>query len=226
MKKSILFLMLFAMFVQVQSQTIEPKDPSKKKPSSDLENLRLANQLAHYGYKTFSATALIEAARIMGTIKTQDLKVDSFKQEGTSKDEYAKKSTEKYDMTSILAAAKKYADGDTKLLADIAGLEKANEAKRGRVGGPGEKYSTVWGNGVDTYQLSFIANELAEIVVVGDGDTDLDLYVFDSNMNIIARDIDYTDGCVVGWVPKWTGRYYVKIVNRGPISNLYHLITN
>ena len=60
MTKSILFLVLVAMFFNVQAQ--EEKVESKNKPSQDIENLQLASQLAKYGYKTFSATALIEAA--------------------------------------------------------------------------------------------------------------------------------------------------------------------
>ncbi len=212
------------MLCAVQAQ--EEKVASKNKPSEDLENLQLANQLAKYGYKTFSAEALIQAAKIMSRIKTQDLKYESYKQDPTPKEEATKKSKEGYDMASILAAAKKYADGDAGILASIAELEKANQATRGRVGGPGERYSFVYGTSADYYEISFIERELAEIFVLGDGDTDLDLYVYDSNGHLIAKDDDYTDRCVVSWVPAWTGRYIIKIVNRGPILNNYHLLTN
>ena len=71
-----------------------------------------------------------------------------------------------------------------------------------------------------------LANFLAEVVVSGDGDTDLDLYVYDSNGNLIAKDDDYTDGCYVRWRPSWTGRFIIKIVNRGPVYNKYVLMTN
>ena len=129
-------------------------------------------------------------------------------------------------MASILAAAKNYADGDAGILASIAEIEKSNQATRGRVGGPGERYSFVYGNSADNYEISFIERELAEIFVLGDGDTDLDLYVYDSNGHLIAKDDDFTDRCIVRWVPAWTGRYIIKIVNRGPILNNYHLLTN
>jgi len=224
MKRVIALLVLLGVFVTVEAQ--ETKPDSKNKPSEELGNLQLACQLAEYGYKTFSATALIEAARIMSSIKTHELKVDSYRQDPLPKETSKKQAKEGLDVTSILETARKYAVGDAKLLASIDEIEKINQETRGRVGGPGEKYSYVYGNSSDTYEISFIASELAEIVVIGDRDTDLDLYVHDSNGNLITRDDDYTDRCYVGWVPKWTGRYIVKIVNRGPILNYYRLVTN
>ncbi len=224
MKKLIFLLVLAAVICAAQAQ--EEKVASKNKPSEDLENLQLANQLAMYGYKTFSAEALVQAAKIMSSIKTQDLKFESYKQEPKPEEEATKKSKEGYDMASILAAAKNYADGDAGILASIAEIEKSNQATRGRVGGPGERYSFVYGNSADNYEISFIERELAEIFVLGDGDTDLDLYVYDSNGHLIAKDDDFTDRCIVRWVPAWTGRYIIKIVNRGPILNNYHLLTN
>ena len=71
-----------------------------------------------------------------------------------------------------------------------------------------------------------MANELAEVLVSGDGDTDLDLYVYDSNGNLIAKDIDYSDDCYVRWIPAWTGRFIIRIVNRGPVYNRFVILTN
>ena len=222
--KTLFLLLCICTFIGAQAQ--DPKPVSKNKPSEDVANLQLAGDLARYGYKNFSADALIQAARIMSSVKTQDLKYESFKQEPAPKDQATKKSKEGYDLASILAAAKKYADGDVKLLASIAEVEKANQTTRGRVGGPGERYNFVYGNSSDLYDISFIEGRLAEILVRGDGDTDLDLLVYDSNGHLIAQDADYTDKCYVSWVPVWTGRFTVKIVNRGPILNNYYLVTN
>jgi hypothetical protein len=67
---------------------------------------------------------------------------------------------------------------------------------------------------------------LAEIVVVGDGDTDLDLYVYDANGNLIEYDEDYSDDCCVSWVPLWTGAYTIRAVNRGRVYNRFTITTN
>jgi hypothetical protein len=73
---------------------------------------------------------------------------------------------------------------------------------------------------------TFRAGEVASIFVEGDGDTDLDLYVYDQNGNLVAYDDDLTDTCYVSWVPKWTGPFLIKIVNRGSVYNQFVLLTN
>lgn len=50
MKHTILMLITMGLFLTANAQ--EAKTPSKDKPSEELENLRLASQLAKYGYKT------------------------------------------------------------------------------------------------------------------------------------------------------------------------------
>ena len=121
----------------------------------------------------------------------------------------------------------KFADGDNNLLALIDNIDaEAKGAQRGSVNGPSRHYDAINGQSTDTYQISFIANVLAEILVSGDGDTDLDLYVYDSNGNLIAYDESYSDDCYVRWVPAWTGRFFIKIVNRGPVYNNYVILTN
>jgi hypothetical protein len=224
MKQTILMLIAMGLFLTASAQ--EAKTPSKDKPSEELENLQLASQLAKYGYKTYSATSLIEAAKIMSSVTTQELSFESYKKASASTTQAPKQSEEGYDLESILAAAKKYADGDADLLLAIAEVEKSSQATRGRVSGPGQNNSYVDGNDTDIYEISFIEGKLAEIGLEGDGDTDLDLYVYDSLGNLLVMDEDYTDQCYVSWVPKWTGKFEVRIVNRGPILNNYILITN
>ena len=81
-------------------------------------------------------------------------------------------------------------------------------------------------NTTDTYRLYFTKGVEAEILVIGDGDTDLDLYVYDENGNLIEYDIDFGDDCYVSWTPKWSGYFKVKIKNLGNISNRYLLVCN
>ena len=78
----------------------------------------------------------------------------------------------------------------------------------------------------DIYDLTFRADAEARIYVSGDGDTDLDLYVYDSSGNLVAWDVDLTDECFASWTPRRTGRFRVEVVNRGPLYNRYRLLTN
>lgn len=227
MKKLILLVGMVAFAMGTMAQSIEGKPELKGDSSESLAAVRLANDLLRYGYTNKSTLALLDALQIFSENPTQELKtvreggiVDESKAEG-------KKAKVAFDYETVLADAKKFAYGDENLLALIDNIDaEAKGAQRGSVNGPSRHYDVVDGSSTDTYQISFIADELAEILVSGDGDTDLDLYVYDSNGNLIVSDTDYTDDCYVCWVPAWTGRFTVKIVNRGPVYNRYALLTN
>jgi hypothetical protein len=94
------------------------------------------------------------------------------------------------------------------------------------VGGPKFDNYTVAARSTITYRQCFHAGELAMVTVIGDGYTDLDLYVYDESGNLIASDTDDSDDCVVTWVPRWTGQFTIKVVNRGYTHNSFRLRTN
>ncbi len=83
---------------------------------------------------------------------------------------------------------------------------------------------TVLANHTDVYTLTFEAGVEARILVIGDGDTDLDLFIYDENGNLIDSDEDDTDRCVASVTPKWTGKFTVKIKNWGDVYNDYRLL--
>ena len=227
MKKTLFAVVAMMLTANLWAQEAEKKQELQGEVSAPLSALRLANDLVKYGYAQQSALPLIEALQILNENPTQPLKaerkgetVDKSKKEGKS-------STLSLDYDKILADAKAFAEGDETLQKLVAQVEADGKAShRGSVNGPSRAYEIVRGNSTDTYQISFVANYLAEIFVSGDGDTDLDLYVYDSRGNLIASDTDYTDDCYVCWIPRWTGRYTVKIVNRGPVYNNYVIVTN
>ena len=198
MKKILLTLALVA---AAQFTFAQEKTDDAKQPASELmTQLRLASDLARYGYETYSASALIEAARILNGVPTYELTPESFiKGEGTA-DGKAQKT--EFSVEQLLKDARAYADGNA-----------VHE-------------DCVYANCTDNYTIRFIAGEEAEVAVVGDGDTDLDLYIYDSNGNLIEKDDDYTDTCYCSWTPKWTGAFTIKIKNRGGVCNYYTLYTN
>lgn len=227
MKKLVLFVSMFVLAIGAMAQSIKEKPELKGESSESLAAVRLANDLLRYGYANKSTLALIDALQIFSENPTQPLNTTREGSEVDKSKTDGKKAKVSFDYDTVLADAKKFADGDENLLALIDNIDaEAKGAQRGAVNGPSRHYDAVNGNSIDTYQISFIANLLAEILVSGDGDTDLDLYVYDSNGNLIASDTDYTDDCYVCWVPAWTGRFIVKIVNRGPVYNNYVILTN
>lgn len=227
MKKLFLVSALALLTSVVLAQETEKKPELKGEVSSSLSSLRLASDLVKYGYAQQSALPLIEALQIMNENPTQPLKAERTGEDADTSNKEGKSSLISLDYNKILADAKEFAADDELLSKLLAQIETDGQSSsRGAVNGPSRHYDTVKGNCTDTYQVSFIANYLAEIAISGDGDTDLDLYVYDSNGNLIASDTDYSDDCYVSWVPKWTGRFVVKVVNRGPVYNRYVILTN
>jgi hypothetical protein len=96
----------------------------------------------------------------------------------------------------------------------------------GAVGGARYGFYKLPGEMMDSMNVTFWGNETAEVGVIGDGFTNLDLYVYDSFGNLVATDENPTDLCYVRWVPRSTMIYTLKVVNRGSIYNEYKIVTN
>lgn len=224
MKKLFAIICLCGLSIAAFAQ--EEKPVSDKKTSPELSALQTAAGLARYGYENYSATALIEAAKIISETQVQDL--DAQGTPGNPQEVQDKGSRFRLNPEELLADAQKYAAKDKVVIAYAKQVEKAVKGggTRGAVGGPKYGEGRVYGKDYVDYDLKFWANELAEVIVIGDGDNDLDLYVYDGNGNLIASDTDYTDQCVCRWVPAWTGVFRLRIVNRGAIYSNYAIATN
>jgi hypothetical protein len=102
----------------------------------------------------------------------------------------------------------------------------APHASAGRIPSPAHARSAVPARGSDRYSVRFAGGEVARVLVSGDGGTDLDLYVYDADGDLVASDTDPGDDCVVSFVPRWGGRYTIVIRNIGAVRNEYLMITN
>ena len=207
-----------------RSDKIEEKESSKKEVSQSFIDLRLAADLSKYGYANNAPLALIQAAQIVSKYQSKELKLVASKNiEGPKNNLSDKKGKVEIETEKLIADAKAMASDNPNLLNLIGSL---TESSRGAVYGLARIYCSVKANDWGSCLVAFVAGELAEVAAIGDGDTDLDLYIYDSNGNLIAKDDDYTDRCYVSWVPRWTGNYIVKVVNRGGVYNNFILATN
>lgn len=204
---------------QEAAAVVQPKAHNQQ-----AELVVMAGQLAKYGYETKTALPLIQAVDILNRVGVSD---ETEAKTKTSEGEVAttldKKPVVSHDPAQLLADAATYAEGDKSLLALI---DKAKSGTRGAVGGAKRHTDIVRAGASDTYEISFRGGEEALVIVSGDGDTDLDLYVYDENGNLIDSDTDGTDDCVCTFTPRWTGKFRIKIKNYGRVYNKYVLITN
>ena len=82
-----------------------------------ISALQTAAGLAKYGYANFSATALVEAAKIFAETKTQPLDVEV--EHGKAETVTDKNNAVSFEPTQLLADAKKFAGKDKVILAYI-----------------------------------------------------------------------------------------------------------
>jgi hypothetical protein len=104
-------------------------------------------------------------------------------------------------------------------LAMVMGLCK--QASADPVGGLVSRRDRIAARTTDTWTVRCYGDEVTRVIVDGDGSTDIDIYVYDENGNLITKDEDDTDYCVVSFRPFWTQTMTVKIVNRGRVPNFY-----
>ncbi len=90
------------------------------------------------------------------------------------------------------------------------------------VGGSIVKSYTVEARSTDTLTVTLRGGETTRIRLSGDGDTCLELRVYDENGNLVASDtVGLGDDREVFVRPKWTGKFSIKVANLGTVYNRY-----
>ena len=189
--------------------------------ASAIERLALADELASYGDSENDAMALIVAAKIKQGVGSKDA---SFEKSSSGGKGAGKDDDNADSAAAMLARAKDMADGRKDLLAMITDVEESSS--RGDITGPNRHRDMVRAGATDVYDIVFEGGEPAEVLVSGDGDTDLDLFIYDEHGNRICSDADETDTMMCSWQPRWTGKFQLRIQNLGNVANIYTLYTN
>ena len=224
MKKIIVSLSLLAVSFSLFAQARPQKDTLSSPIPEELQALRTASSLAMYGYKNESASALVEAAKIFNSVPTQEMEV---REDSSPTREITPGSGVSFDPKQLIADAKEMAGRDKELLAYINKVEKTiGRAKRGAIGGPVIKTSMVLTLSTDQYLIKFAGGRKASVVLEGTDISDLDLYIYDENENLICYDDDATSECALSFTPRWDGYFIIAVVNNGLLPNPYLLCTN
>ena len=73
----------------------------------------------------------------------------------------------------------------------------------------------------------FEGRKPAIVLVVGDGDGDLDLWVYDGDSDrLIGEDTDETSVCVVEWMPRYEGPFTIRVANVGDVAEEFYVLAN
>jgi hypothetical protein len=237
----VLVALVFASIGTLLAQSAKEANSAVEKgtpgASEAVELLERGTALAQYARHAESPAAMVAAVQMLRRARYQEggARVGTKSSEpggqsgGGAADAKDATPPPTLDTKVLLAEARVWAKGNQPMLAVIAAEEKATSpavTTLGAAQGPVTHKDRVAALSIDSYRIAFKGREVARIAVIGDGDTDLDLHVFDEHGNEVGKDVDNTDQCLVTWTPKWSGEFVVKIANLGRMYNNYVLVTN
>ena len=215
-------VMLLALHHGVFAADLNDDAKGKTKASSGMSYLSVSARLADIAEANKDPLLMVAAARLEAMASTTDKE-----QEKVSGGEGATSGAEKPERLPLYVMAEEFADDDEKLL-ELIREDRVSTSTRTRQlrGGPVAHEDTVFANSTDTYRLVFNSGATAEVAVLGDGDTDLDLRIFDENGNVVCEDLDFTDRTYCNWRPRWRGSFRIEIKNLGAVYNRYTMFAN
>ena len=101
-----------------------------------------------------------------------------------------------------------------------------SQATADSVHGSGSHQGWIGPHASVAYDEGFIGGKEAVVTLNGWDDSNLDLFIYDENENMICESISLTSSEYCKFVPKWTGAYTIIITNNGATANEYALWTN
>ena len=209
--------------------------------SPAVSQAALAARLALEGEKRKSPILMLAAAEILGNLKEGQSKSEPKGAHEAKADESDKEAIE-MDPRQLADKAVEYAKGD-KELSEFVTSRLEQLSTRGLVYSQGAglpSFKTPLGTFklIDADVLSrgettrltnvrFEGGEPAVVLVIGDGDGDLDLWVYDENSGgLIKKDTDTTSECMASWTPRYTGPFTIRVKNVGSIAERYVVVVN
>lgn len=215
---------------QSQTNAAGAKPAEASDSAIAVQRAQLAADLAAYGRETRNAMALLVAGQIQAEVAaTEEARTKTTEGRPAPPDTAKSGEATRTSAAALFAEARTLAGDDRALVTQIdnaASRLTRLTAVRGLTTGATTHYDRVLAGTTDIYTLTFRGGELAQVAVIGDGDTDLDLRVYDQNGNLVCSDTDWTDRTLCGWIPAWTGPFRVSIQNLGRVYNDYALMTN
>ncbi|QYK42741.1 MAG: hypothetical protein KF887_06455 [Paracoccaceae bacterium] len=216
-------LVALAAPLAAQDQSGTNVDPAGTGTKGGAGQMALAQDLYAVGMETKDALMVLTAARLAAGVTLTDVE----RELETKGDEVAEEpdvADAPVDAAAMLAAARSLAGEDEVILGLIEDAEA--EGSRGRIGGASRTLSRLPAGRSDVWKVPFYGKSYAEVAVVGDGDSNLDVLITDENGNTICYDVSWSDKVYCDFVPAWNGYFYITVQNTGRKRNSYYLLTN
>lgn len=219
---SLLFL-LVATAVSAEDRVAPNADPMGVTNPSPAGRLLLAHLLYAQGLADQDGLTVMAAARMSASVP-QEVGPDLEKVTDGEAMQGAEGASGPVTPSEMLETARKLAEGDDTALtlierAETTGSEGRNDIAvvRNSVLEPGQ---------TDHWKLPLFGGAYAELGIVGDGDSNLDLSVADEGGQILCQERSPSDTSLCAFVPAQNGYFTVIVQNHGPGRNSYLLVTN
>lgn len=194
--------------------------PDRGSPG-DVATFALAHELFELGRGRGDALAVLVAARLAGGIATAPGTGAVLTPGGPDTRDAL---VPPPDAGAMLALAAELTGGDATLLALVE--DARAELSRGAVGGIKQWVSRVRSGYTDVWEIAFEGSTRAELAIIGDGRSNLDVVLTDENGNVLCFDSGPSDQVQCDFVPAWDGNFYLSVENAGSDRNTYYLVTN
>lgn len=125
---------------------------------------------------------------------------------------------------SLFAEARTLARGNRETLRRINAA--AGQSSRGLTTGPQAFVRDINANSQINWDVTARGGEVWNVAAIGDGDTDVDIVVFDENGNEVCSDYGMSSAAECTVTPRWTGRFRVRVINWGSVWTRTLIMSN
>ncbi len=213
-------------FAAAEEKSGRNLDPYASYDPESTATLALAHALYRRGLSDGDALTVLTAARLAAEVQSQPGNVTPVRtgDPDTWRDTASNEPGGPPSVAMMFDTARDLAGGDPTLGALVA--DAMAETSRGSLCCSMMVESRLPAGLQEYWEIKFLGNNLAEVSVIGDGSSNLDVLITDENGNIICYDVSSSDQVYCDWVPKWDGYFYVTVENTGNSRNTYYLLTN
>ena len=227
-----------------EKQAPNVQESAEKSPSAGaVDQAALAIKLVMIGEKRKSPMMLLAAAEILGDLRQSSKEIPTAEKQSEGSSDKQDKSAPAISYKGLLRRAMELAKDNETLFPLVKARVDALRGGKGITYEDGDDMESVKVGG-KTYKIidhdvisagesfryrsyDFEGQKPAKVIIIGDGDGDIDLWVYDKNTGgLIGKDTDASSNCIVEWTPRYEGPFTIRIKNVGDIAERYVVLAN
>lgn len=217
-------MLVLAPHAQAADPAAENRNAAARGERGPVARMFFAQELYAQGIADRDALVVLAAARMAAAIKVRAATLTPQTSPPAGAVAGEAMPGDRVGAARMLAEARRLAASDEAALSLVDAVEA--ETPGAQAGGVSEAAGVLAPGQTETWSLPFYSGVLAEVAIVGDGNSGLDVRVADENGNPMCVRLGPGDRAYCDWVPAWNGYFKVVVSNPGDAANGYRLFTN